>query len=218
MRRIEIVSNLKMHPTKGLISRDKNGCWTKTHYQQGHLDGACAVYSVVMNLLVLRKLTKKDVDIDEKIDKRQRKGKLLSDFFEKRGANRDGYCFSTLKQVIDNRKIEGIETIRTQRPKKNDSRKYIEKITNRITEDEPVVISVCQEYGGHALLVVGVEYNERNNPCRLLCLDPGAPSPTYAQWNSYIDISKDSDMCWYVYGTEIGKVELGEILQITEIE
>ena len=53
MATIQIVSNLKLHPQKGLLSKDCTGKWILVHHQQGDLDGACAVYSVIMNLLIL---------------------------------------------------------------------------------------------------------------------------------------------------------------------
>lgn len=43
MATIQIVSNLKLHPQKGLLSKDGTGKWINAHYQQGDLDGACAV-------------------------------------------------------------------------------------------------------------------------------------------------------------------------------
>ena len=61
MTTIKIVSNLKLHPQKGLLSKDCTGKWINVHHQQGDLDGACAVYSVIMNLLILGMIEKEEI-------------------------------------------------------------------------------------------------------------------------------------------------------------
>ena len=63
MTYINIVSNLKLHPQKGLVSKDCSGKWVRIHHQQGDLDGACAVYSLMMNLLILGKISQLAIKI-----------------------------------------------------------------------------------------------------------------------------------------------------------
>ena len=46
--------------------------------------------------------------------------------------------------------------------------------------------------GAHALLAIGIEVDSDENIAKILCLDPGNPSPKYSSWNCFIDVSKET--------------------------
>ena len=207
MTTIKIVSNLKLHPQKGLLSKDSTGKWIDVHHQQGDLDGACAVYSVIMNLLILGMIDKEEICVYSSIDKRKRKGKLLSYLLEKQGLVRDGYHFRTL--------AADIRYAFTANQKLAKSREdAINIIQTSVANDSPIIISVFGEEWAHALLAIGIEYNENDIPTKILCLDPGAPSPICTYWNCIIDVSTKT--LWYKTEKSQTKAELGDLLVISQ--
>ena len=209
MATIQIVSNLKLHHQKGLLSKDSTGKWIDIHHQQGDLDGACAVYSVIMNLLILSMIEKEEICIYSSIDKRTRKGKLLSYLLEKQGLVRDGYCFRTLaKDIRDYANFTANQKLAKSR---EDAINIIQK---SIENDSPIIISVFGEEWAHALLAIGIEYNENDIPTKILCLDPGAPSPICTYWNCIIDVSTKT--LWYKTEKSQTKAELGDLLVISQ--
>lgn len=209
MTTIQIVRNLKLHPQKGLLSKDCTGKWINAHYQQGDLDGACAVYSVIMNLLILSMIEKEEICIYSSIDKRTRKGKLLSYLLEKQGLVRDGYCFRTLaKDIRDYANFAANQKLAKSRED------AINIIQTSVANDSPIIISVFGEEWAHALLAIGIEYNENDVPTKILCLDPGAPSPICTYWNCIIDVSTRT--LWYKTEKSQTKAELGDMLVISQ--
>ena len=221
MNDIHIISNLKLHPNKGLVSKDSDGKWIQTHHQQGDLDGACAVYSLIMNLLILGKISEQEISIYNKINRRTRRGKFLSHFLEDQGLIRDGYGYRSLaKEIRDYCPIElGIDA---HRKKPHDLEETVKCIIKQIEDDYPAIISIeFSDSSAHALLAIGIEYNENNDPIRIMCLDPGVSSPLLAKWNCVIDfsISKMSNSTvYYMTDRTSVKVDLGDLLLITETD
>ena len=50
MANIHIIDSIRLNH-KGLFTLDENSKWVEVHKQQGDLDGACAIYSLVMAML-----------------------------------------------------------------------------------------------------------------------------------------------------------------------
>lgn len=207
MTYIKLVSNLKLSP-EGLMSRDCEGQWNITHRQQGDMDGACAVYSLVMNLVVLGYLSDNQI---YKMDKRTMKGKFLSHFFDGQGLVRDGYCYKTLCREIRDLNPDLYVT----RKMYKDIDTFKNFVSDCIDDDLPVIISTKHEAGYHALLAVGIEYN-KDEPIGVLCLDPSAPSPRCSKWNCYIDISKGRGdyPYWNMTENSIYRVDLSDMILI----
>lgn len=62
-----------------------NKKWQHVHLHQGDMDGACAVYSMMMYLISLKVLTRKQViDLNTKFDGRVSKGRLYKEFFHRK--------------------------------------------------------------------------------------------------------------------------------------
>lgn len=76
-----------------------NRKWQPIHLQQGEMDGACAVYSMMMNLLVLKVFTRSQVvNLNTTFKGNTAKGRLFKEFFVTEGLCRDGFYFSEIKE------------------------------------------------------------------------------------------------------------------------
>ena len=199
MADIHIIDSIKLSH-KGLCTLDETNKWIRLHKQQGDLDGACAIYSLVMAMLCKGLLAEDDTKVYNRPDRRTDKGKLLYQFFNERGMIRDGYSYITLAKEI-NESAFGIKAMR-KNPRTNDGR--IGLISDYIYDDTPVIISVAfpdedEKEGWHALLAIGIEVDSDETITKILCLDPSHPSPKYSSWNCFIDVSKEmkSDYPFY---------------------
>ena len=212
MADIHIIDSVRLNH-KGLCTLDENHKWIELHKRQGDLDGACAIYSLVMAMLCKGLLAEDDTKVYNRPNRRTDKGKFLYHFFNEKGMIRDGYTYTALAKEI-NESPFGIKAIR-KNPRTNVGR--IELISDYIYDNIPVIISVVFEDGAHALLAVGIEVDSDETITKILCLDPGHPSPKYSSWNCFIDVSKEmkSDYPFYCV-SEDGhyKVRLDDMLII----
>lgn len=63
-----------------------NRTWQKIALRQGDMDGACAVYSLMMYLISIKVLTYNQVrNLNTKFKGQTSKGRLFREFFEKEG-------------------------------------------------------------------------------------------------------------------------------------
>ena len=212
MADIHVINSIRLN-NQGLCVLDEDHEWVELHKQQGDLDGACAVYSLVRAMLCKGLLTDDDTRVYNRPDRRSDKGKFLYHFFNERGMVRDGYSYVTLAKEI-NESSFGITATR-KCPKTN--KKKIELISEYLYNDTPVIISVVFREGAHAILAVGVESDDNKKITKLLCLDPACRSPRYAHWNCFIDVSKrtKSDYPFYRVNEDLNdKVDLDDILVI----
>lgn len=191
MADIHIIESIRLNH-KGLCVLDENKKWVKLHKQQGDLDGACAIYSLVMAMLCKGLLADDDTQVYNRPDRRTDKGKFLYQFFNERGMIRDGYSYVTLAKEI---KMSPFDINATRKnPRTNNDR--LELISDYIKDNTPVIISIVypdgDNEGSHALLAIGIEVDSNENISKILCLDPGFPSPKYTPWNCFIDVSKET--------------------------
>ena len=94
-----IVDNLKMQ-NRELVCKEKTGRYKPVFKKQGCLDGACATYSVIMNLLILGVIAEKDTHIDTKYKTRETK-KLFKVFCNDYGMHRHGQTYFKIKKMLD---------------------------------------------------------------------------------------------------------------------
>lgn len=208
MATIQIIDNIRLS-WKGLQTKDSNNQWGNVHKQQGDLDGACSIYSLVMAMLCQKMITEEDIQILKSPDRRTPKGKFLYE----QGLVHDGYNYTALAREINEQPFEIIAT--HKRPRSNANR--IELIEQFISQNIPVIISTDFNGGTHALLAIGIETNEHDIITKIFCFDPGASAPKVSQWNCFIDISKEGDTHYpFYYVTEIDsyKVTLNDMLII----
>ena len=213
MADIHIIDPIRLNH-KGLCTLDEKHKWVKLHKQQGDLDGACAIYSLVMAMLCKGLLTDDETQVYNRPDRRTDKGKFLYQFFNERGMIREGYSYVTLAKEI-NESSFGVKATR-KNPRTNNGR--VELISDYIYDNIPVIISVVFENKtAHALLAVGIEVDSNEEITKIYCLDPGYPSPRYSSWNCFIDVSKEtkSDYPFYcVCEDGYSKVSLDDMLII----
>ena len=208
MATIQIIDNIRLS-WKGLQTKDSNNQWGNVHKQQGDLDGACSIYSLVMAMLCQKMITEEDIQILKSPDRRTPKGKFLYE----QGLVHDGYNYTALAREINEQPFEIIAT--HKRPRSNANR--IELIEQFISQNIPVIISTDFNGGTHALLAIGIETNENDIITKIFCFDPGASAPKVYQWNCFIDVSKEGDTHYpFHYVTEIDsyKVTLNDMLII----
>jgi hypothetical protein len=185
MSSIKVIDSIRISP-KGVLVKDANGKYVILHRRQGHMDGACAVYSLSMALLCIGAVTEEDLDIFNKPDRRTPKGKFLSHFLDEQGMVRSGYSYSTLRKEINEQSFG----IRVRRRNPRDKEKLIGLIADTLDEDKPVIISTVFTDGAHAMLAVGYEFCDKNGAImKFLCLDPSEEAPTFSSWNCIIDVS-----------------------------
>ena len=160
----------------------KDGRWIKLHYKQGEIDGACAVYSVAFCMIYEQMIDGIDASGRTSGDR------LLRELLDNYGLVRPGFRFKDLKTIIDKYKKK------SWRVEYNPGTpKYcVQRICSEIDDDLTPIIGIdfaCSKLG-HALLAVGYEYDEESGKVsKIFCLDPGAPTPRTAIWNSYIDVN-----------------------------
>lgn len=208
MATIQIIDNIRLS-WKGLQTKDSNNQWGNVHKQQGDLDGACSIYSLVMAMLCQKMITEEDIQILKSPDRRTPKGKFLYE----QGLVHDGYNYTALAREINEQPFEIIAT--HKRPRSNANR--IELIEQFISQNIPVIISTDFNGGTHALLAIGIKTNEHDIITKIFCFDPGASAPKVSQWNCFIDVSKEGDTHYpFYYVTEIDsyKVTLNDMLII----
>ena len=213
MATIQIIDSIRLN-RKGLQTKDANGEWVNMHKQQGDLDGACSIYSLIMAMLCQGMIEEQDIQLYNPPDRRTPKGKFLYHFFYEQGFVQNGYNYTALAREINEQPFE-IKAIH-KRPKTNNDR--IELIGQFVNQNTPVIISTEFNGGGaHALLAIGIESDENDIITKILCLDPGAPSPIVSPWNCFIDVSKEGKSLYpFYYVTEINtyKVTLDDMLII----
>ena len=80
----------------------KNRKFYPVHLRQGEIDGACSIYTLMMNLLILRCVRRNELeDLYDKIKKSPEVVKLFHEFFDKHGLVRNGLYFDKLKKMIN---------------------------------------------------------------------------------------------------------------------
>src|SRR5687768_966381 len=93
MKTIKILNNLVLSDS-GVQGKMKFGRLQKVHLQQGDLDGACAVYSAIMILILIGAAKYEDICNDsENCDKRFRIEKLKKELLDTKGMHRKGNHF-----------------------------------------------------------------------------------------------------------------------------
>lgn len=95
---IHIIDKVSL-TSNGLVA---TGTKDLIHLHQGDMDGACAVYSLMMCLISNRSIKRLDVtDLDKKHDGRSSKGRLMDTFLNNaKGLVREGYELEVLNTEL----------------------------------------------------------------------------------------------------------------------
>lgn len=218
MKTIKIIDTLHLDEN-GVQAKTANGRLQTVHLRQGDLDGACAVYSTLMSLIIIGAVKYSDIKMSgNEYDKRYSIEKLKKELLEIRGLHRDGNYFS--HQEEDNIKTILERTYSKKTSVQHFDQNPLEHIKINIENSQPVLISISYKGGGsHALVAIGVECDKNDELTKILCLDPGYPSPKFTYWNSVIDLKMHKGKYPYRNMTESGDthfIALNDILIITK--
>lgn len=174
---------------------------SKLFIRQGDLDSSCAVYSLMMMLMIHRKVTYRELYSREEAQSLSDGGfnsvmRLQDEFLRNlKGHYRSeecGFFFDELQIKLKScfNKEAKSHIIQCIGSKSNSAKKVElkESVIKRIDEGFPVEIGFTFDKGkgGHAVVAIG--YTFHKNQLRLFCLDPGFNRQKTAFWNSIIDI------------------------------
>lgn len=169
----------------------------KAHLRQGDLDGACGAYSIVMCLMIQGVLNADDIT-DKYYDGRYAEAKIAKSITEDNGLYKDGLDIEKCEKIFRSNYSKYVTT----EISKEKNEQLVPFIETNIKENKPVILRVdFKGSGSHWVVVVGIGYNEMEQPEKLLCLDSGFLSPTYAPWNSVIDLEPHKKGYRFTYET-----------------
>ncbi len=207
---IKVIESLELTPNGVRLGKKQ-----KVHLRQGELDGACAVYSLMMYLIILRILTYKQVFDGDNIKRSTSKGRILRDFLEnQKGLIREGLNFAADIKIglqYAAKKIVNCDYIDTRQ-------KTIEAVAECIDDNKPLMIGVSyNKVDGHALLAIG--YEMRNDKItRIFCLDPGSDIDFTSYWNAIVTLDEYTNTryrdSYLTAGGVVNKVLLMDAIKI----
>ena len=200
--------------------------------RQGDLDGACAVYSLMMMLMIHRKINRRELE-DRKAAKNNTDGgynsymRLQDQFLGGlKGLYKDGYYFRQLAEELhscfkDKATAAVIDDVFGKRADSKEKQGIAQAIMKTLQNGYPVEIGFSRRRGcGHAVVAVG--YTTTRTSLRLFCLDPGFDISKIGFWNSIIDIhcfepssAIYSDL-YYTPDGNCSRVTVDEILTIND--
>ena len=183
----KFVRNLRFNDKRQLVCKGKNGKECPVFKKQGSLDGACATYSVIMNLLILGVISDSDTRICVEHKNKDTK-RLFKVFCNDYGMHRNGQTFYKIKKML----LEGFgNVVDVQHTNtKSESLDTLNNIVSVLDEGLPVIISVFNNSGlNHAMLAIGYEI-DKEEVKRVFCLDPSGDYILGRQrWNATIDVN-----------------------------
>ena len=191
---INIINNFYIF-RRTLRSIGRTGNRSRVFFEQGELEGACAVYSLMMMLVIHKKICHEDIaNMDNNSIPayiKQLKKKFLYCRKER------GFSFMDLHKNL--LKIFGSQISITKYTMDSDKDYYISeekmylKIKAHLDAGNPVQIgfSIPKAKSGHSVVAIG--YTEYSKCLRLFCLDPSWGLNYASYWNNIIDINIDND-------------------------
>ena len=192
MAKINIIDNVVIKDGR-LRVVNSLGREIRVFLEQGSLEGACAVYSLMMMLIVHKIID----DIDLRMDNSRVSAnvkQLRKQFLYNRRVR--GYSLEVLQKKLLKAFGDKISVkIYTTNPNKDEhlccGNLYL-KIKKHLDSGWPVQIGFCipNSKSGHSVVVVG--YAEYAKYIRLFCLDPSWGMSCSAFWNNIIDINLDN--------------------------
>lgn len=195
-----------------------NGKFYPVHLQQGDIDGACSVYALMMNLLILKTITRRQVEnVFNDIRKSPEVEQLFHEMFDKHGLVRGGFHFNNLKKLINH--SFGDVVFAEYFEKRNDDIYAIIKET--IDNNIPIILGIdFKGGGGHAVLAIGYE-RDVDGIFNIFCLDPGYSNTPTSYWNMVISLgiyqrSRFPHQCLTVNPYNCPAIQITDILVITK--
>lgn len=188
----------------------------KVHLRQGDMDGACSIYSLMMDLIILGAIKHDEACLNRKgHDGRTSKGRLFHEFCDKNGLYRDGSHFENVTNDLNHSFKKQIDA-HWHEAKEMSNRDIVDLISEKIEDNQPIIISTIFEGGAHALVAVGIE-KDGDKVTKIFCLDPGHDAPFYTYWNVVIDVRNDTNTKYsYLYMSKSVSynVDLDDMIEI----
>ncbi len=203
---VHIINKLQLSD-RGLVVK---GTKQEVHLQQGTMDGACSVYSMMMCLIIIGSIRRRDVESlnDDKIKGNTSKGRLIRTFLYNNGFVRKGKDLSDLKKELlrSYRKSVTVDYFGADDIVKN--------IKESLDENYPVELGfVRKSKGGHAVVAIGYEQNDTD--FLFYILDPGYPIPYGQYWNNVIKVETSSNRKYNGFNfVEKSAIQIDEALVI----
>lgn len=192
MTRINIIDNIVIREGR-LRVIDRLGREKRAFFEQGNLEGECAVYSLMMMLIVHNIIDDYDLIMNNNRVSANVK-QLRKQFLYKRRAR--GYSLEILQKkllkVFGDKISVKIYTTNPYKDEHLDCGNLYLKIKKHLDSGWPVQMGffIPELKEGHSVVVVG--YAEYAKFLRLFCLDPSWGMPCSAFWNNIIDINLDN--------------------------
>ena len=180
MTEIKIIDKVILTKEGLMVKGTKQGA----HLRQGELDGACAVYSMMM-CLVIEKIIKRNIitNVPESLRRNTSDGRLINHFLEKQGMVVDGYELKILKAELQSAFRKKVNPYYYSA----DEYDLPTVIKEALDSNKPVEIcfSRKRQYG-HAVAIIG--YKEEKDKTSFYCLDPGYPMEECQIWNNVLEV------------------------------
>lgn len=154
------------------------------HLRQGELDGACAVYSMMM-CLVIEKIIKRNIitNVPESLRRNTSDGRLINHFLEKQGMVIKGYELKNLKDELQSAFRKKVTSYHFSA----DEYDLVAVIKETIDSNKPAEIGFSRKrQSGHAVVIIG--YKEEKDKTSFYCLDPGYPMEECQIWNNVLEV------------------------------
>lgn len=170
----------------------RSGKETSVFVEQGDLDGSCSIYSLMMMLILHKRLDRKDLTDKERAEEDDFVFSIQRMFLERiKGLCKGGHEMKDISNKLNicfNAKLS--ETFTIRRGKRNTVLRpeLHKRIKFHLDNGKPVMIGFRREKGdGHAVVVIGYKMQGKKK-MRLFCLDPGRMLGYMQVWNNVIDL------------------------------
>ena len=206
MRRIQIIDKIKLTGNELSVTGGKQ----LVHLHQGMMDGACAVYSMMM-CLIIERIIKRDLVTNppRTLKRNTSEGRLVGFFLEKSGMVINGYELENLHDDLNSAFKKNVEVFYS----KVETEKEINEMIEWLDKNHPVEIGFTRKRkeSGHAVVAIGYQLEEGKTI--LYCLDPGYPMDECQIWNNVLEIDKTATAKYNCYNLREGSyVVIDEIM------
>ena len=198
MKPIKFIDNLSFSPDGELVSAGSSYRGSAIFMRQGDFDGACAIYSLMMMLIMNHRINRRELVTRDKAPEytstKRLQDELLADL---PGQYKDGFFFNDLSAKLSSSYKEVASAITFSTIPKREDRVSKKELDNKIRETLdagfPVQVGLTYKWGGaHSFVAIGYqEFHNGWDYLRLFCLDPGHDLPQQAFWNTILNIRLD---------------------------
>lgn len=192
---IRLLDSLVLSP-KGLCSYKRT--WThqdkfSVSLTQGDLDGACGPYTLMMALISLGAISKKEaVKIwGDPIDQRTKLAKAMKSLDTLLRTGTSSTDLIQLLGAIQHYFRSGHSKLKSVKYEETSlkSKALVSYCVGKIKNSEPIILGLdWKGEGAHWVTVIGYQENDENKIESLLVLDPGSPMRDTSAWNGVIDV------------------------------